>query len=266
MLRRVLSDIVERLPRRLRLSLKARHYARFLAHDLRNRDFDLRGVQLLVRAGQTVLDVGANVGIWTHYLSQLVGPTGCVYSFEPIRETYAILRRNVERFHLGNVIALDRAVSDKDAAVSMSIPRDSRGLRNYHLAQIGQAQNSRSVDVLSLRLDSWFARMGEPRVTFVKIDTEGHELACVHGMLSLVARYLPSLCVEISSDLDDPCSEGSHLESMLKSHHYGTHVWTGTSFRVRIREEQRSNYFFLRDEHLLALELAVPYLDVLGTV
>jgi len=158
----------------------------------------------LVQAGETVLDVGANVGIWTHYLSRLVGPTGRVFSFEPIPEIYEILRRNVDRLHLGNVIALDKAVSDKDTAVLMSIPKDSRGLRNYQLAQISQAQNSRSVETLSLRLDFWFARIGEPHVTFVKIDKEGHELACVQVMLSLMARCWPSLCVEISFDLDDP--------------------------------------------------------------
>ena len=86
----------------------------------------------------------------------------------------------------------------------MSVPKDLRGIRNYHLARMGLTRNSPSFQILSVRLDSWFVRAGEPHVTFVKIDTEGHELACIRGMLLFLARSLPSLCVEVSSDLDAP--------------------------------------------------------------
>ena len=251
-----MADVVERLPQRLRLSIKARHYARLLSRDLLDRDPDLHGVRLLVGAGENVVDIGANVGVWTHYLSQLVGQNGRVWSFEPIPETFALLRRNVERFDLGNVVAIDRAVSDEDVTVSMSVPRDSRGVRNYHLARMGLTRNSPSFQILSVRLDSWFVGAGEPRVTFVKIDTEGHELACIRGMSLLLARCLPSLCVEVSSDLDNPASDGSRLESTLKVHGYETHLWTGTSFRPRCRGERRTNYFFLRREHLPILDRA----------
>jgi hypothetical protein len=42
-----MSEVVERLPRRLRLNLKARHYSRLLSRDLLDHDFDLRGVRKL---------------------------------------------------------------------------------------------------------------------------------------------------------------------------------------------------------------------------
>src|ERR1700722_20403773 len=108
-----MSNLVERLPRRLRLSLKTHHYARLLSHDLLDRDSDLRGIRLLVRPGESVIDIGANIGIWTHHLSKLVGSTGRVWSFEPIPETFVLLRANVERFKLGNVTAVARAISDE---------------------------------------------------------------------------------------------------------------------------------------------------------
>jgi FkbM family methyltransferase len=256
MLRRTLSDVVERLPRRLRLSLKARHYARLLSHDLLNRDSDLGALQLLVRAGKSVIDIGANVGVWTHHLSQLVGPNGHVWSFEPIPESFALLHTNVERFDLANVVTIDRAVSDEDATVSMSVPRDSRGLRNYHLAQIGLARNAFSLQVLSMRLDSWFVDAHEPHVTFVKIDTEGHELACIRGMSLLLTRCLPALCIEVSSDLDDSTSDGSRLDGILKAQGYEAYLWAGTSFRRRCHGERSINYFFLRREHLPGSERA----------
>jgi FkbM family methyltransferase len=250
-LRHAASALIEQLPQWLSVRIKAHHYARFLRPESICSDPDLSAIRLLVRAGDNVLDVGANVGVWTHYLSAQVGASGRVWSFEPIQQTFALLRRNIGRFGLGNVVAIDRAISDKEMTVSMSVPKDSRGIRNYHLAQIVPAGSSNSVKVVSMRLDSWFLEVGEPHVAFVKIDAEGHELACIRGMSLLLARLLPSLCVEISSDLDDPSSDGASIERGLKVYGYETYLWTGVSFRTRCKGERSINYFFLRSEHLL---------------
>jgi FkbM family methyltransferase len=250
MLRRVAADFIETLPRPLRLGLKARHYARLLRDGLLDRDPDLRATRLLVHFGEQVLDVGANVGIWTHALSTAVGQEGRVWSFEPVPETFALLRLNVERFGVRNVVPIDRVISDEDTILRMSVPRDARGVRNYHLARVGPLPNAPSFQVQSVRLDSWFIVAGQPRVTFVKIDTEGHELACIRGMLSLLVRCLPALCVEISSDLDDPSSDAARIEDILRRRGYEPHLWTGTSFKRRSEGERLVNCFFLRREHL----------------
>jgi FkbM family methyltransferase len=250
MLRRAAADFVEWLPRSVRQSIKARHFGKLLARDLAALDPDLRATNRLVGSGDNVLDVGANVGVWTHHLSNLVGPTGFVWSFEPVPETCALLRLNIARFRLANAVAIERAVSDSDAILQMSVPRDARGILNHHLARIEAAPDLTSFLVQSTRLDSWFALTGEPRVSFVKIDTEGHELGCIRGMLRLLSRCYPALCVEVSFDLDDPGSDGSLLERELQEHHYRAYLWTGESFRLRRKSERTTNYFFLRDEHL----------------
>ena len=54
-------------------------------------------------------------------------------------------------------------------------------------------------------------------VSFVKLDTEGHELACIRGMSLILERCFPSLCIEVSSDLDDPASNGSRLEGYTEN-------------------------------------------------
>lgn len=254
MLRRTAADLIGRLPERLRLSIKSHHYARILSHNLLERDPDLLATRLLVRAAENVLDVGANVGVWTHALSAIVGPNGKVWSFEPVPETFTLLRLNVERFGLGNVVLIDRAVSDEDTTLAMSVPKDPRGVRNHYLARVDTERNSSSFQVSSVRLDSWFIGAGRPRVTFVKIDTEGHELACIRGMSLLLAQCLPALCVEISSNLDDPSSDAAQIDGILSTHSYHAHLWTGASFKARHNGECAVNYFFLRREHLFMSE------------
>ena len=43
----------------------------------------------------TVLDIGANIGIYTRFLAELTGPTGRVIAFEPESRNFALLKRAV---------------------------------------------------------------------------------------------------------------------------------------------------------------------------
>src|SRR5918996_4770073 len=52
----------------------------------------------LVQPGQTIIDVGANVGYTARFFAKIVGPRGKVYAFEPNRLIYPLLKRNVARF------------------------------------------------------------------------------------------------------------------------------------------------------------------------
>ena len=79
------------LPEPLLQSIKARHYARMLRSFTIDQEPDLKLVQHLVKPGDTVLDVGANFGVYTRVLSQLVGPAGRVISVEPVPQTFSIL-------------------------------------------------------------------------------------------------------------------------------------------------------------------------------
>lgn len=257
MLRRVAADLVDWLPVPVRQSFKVRHYGRLLAGDLSALDPDLRACTSLVRCGDNVLDIGANVGVWTHHLSRLVGQSGRVWCFEPVPETCGLLRANIARFGLMNVAVIEKAVSDADKTLWMSIPRDARGISNHHLAKITAPDESNSFPVQCTSLDSWCDDIGVPSISFVKIDTEGHELACIEGMRNILSLSRPSLCIEIWSDPDSPGSQGWSIEGSLRERGYKTYLWKGDGFQLRASGQRATNYFFLRDAHLMKPEPAV---------
>jgi FkbM family methyltransferase len=249
-LRRVAADLMDWLPRPVRHSFKARHYGRLLARELSTLDQDLCGCTALVRSGDNVLDIGANVGVWTHHLARLVGQSGRVWCFEPVPETCALLRSNIARFGLGNARVIEKAASDSERTLQMSIPRDARGIANHHLARIAASDESNSFPVQCTRLDAWLAEIGEPSISFLKIDTEGHELACIRGMQNLLSLSHPSVCIEVWSDLDIPGSDGWVIEKMLRERGYRAYLWTADGFQLRAPNQRSTNYFFLREEHL----------------
>lgn len=158
-----------------------RHYGQFS-------DEEVDVMRKLLSPGDTVFDIGANVGAFTVPLAQMVGPTGRVIAFEPQPETCALLRRNVEQ---NNVSAAVRVVecAASDAAGSIAMPRlDSLNHKNYGGVALGEGEGSaRTITVDSLNL---------PFVHLMKIDVEGHETEVVKGARETIMRCRPFIYIE----------------------------------------------------------------------
>lgn len=149
-----------------------------------------------IAAGDTVLDIGANVGHYTNRLSEIVGKSGRVIALEPTPQTFEILAANSAYFPFKNVTLLNVAASEATAMAGISIPKlSATGLDNYYMAQLENAGSEIntlcvSVDALNLPLP----------VKLVKIDVEGHELQALKGMEQLLKSYHPVLIVEGDSE------------------------------------------------------------------
>lgn len=134
----------------------------------------------LVRPGDVVFDVGANVGLLTSFLSVLVGPRGHVHTFEANSELYETLRQTVRGQR--NCTLHEFGLSDADGQVLLAVPenREMASLADW----TGGAVATR---VCQLRaLDSAVAS-GEVRVPdFIKCDIEGAELFMLRGARRIV--------------------------------------------------------------------------------
>jgi FkbM family methyltransferase len=134
-----------------------------------------------IRPGDTVLDVGANVGYYTVLSAVLAGPGGAVWSFEPNPRNAAFLRRHAEINGLRQVRVEEAAASD---AVGVARFDFGTGSGTGHLAADGP------IEVRTLRLDDvCAAHRIVPRV--VKIDVEGAEAAVLDGFAATVDAARP---------------------------------------------------------------------------
>ncbi|MCJ7424010.1 FkbM family methyltransferase, partial [Candidatus Bathyarchaeota archaeon] len=77
----------------------------------------------IVRSGDTVFDIGANVGQFTCLLAHLAGSKGAVHAFEPIPPVFHKLQNNISRNGLSSTVLLNQcALSDKKGFVQMYVP------------------------------------------------------------------------------------------------------------------------------------------------
>ncbi len=73
-----------------------------------------------LRSGDSVLDIGANIGVYTLLAASEIGPTGQVLAFEPVPETSRRLLENIEINQLDNVQIYTCALGDKNGSVYLN--------------------------------------------------------------------------------------------------------------------------------------------------
>jgi FkbM family methyltransferase len=140
-------------------------------------------IRQLIEPGMTVVDVGANVGFYTVQLSQLVGPNGRVFAFEPERIVFDYLNRNIELNACQNTTAVNAAVSNANDQVGFVDDHLERGF-----VIVGNHEGDETTKVASVTLDTFFEGLGWPPVDFIKFDIEGGEGRALLGMAELNER------------------------------------------------------------------------------
>ena len=137
----------------------------------------------LIAAGDTVFDVGANVGYTMLLFASRAGPAGKVAVFEPGRRAFAGLARNAQA--LANVSLIHEAASDH---VGEAIFYETE---MSDISSLEPVAGAVEFAVPITTLDIVAGREGRP--DFVKIDVEGHEPAVLRGMAGLFAGERPPI-------------------------------------------------------------------------
>lgn len=132
--------------------------------------------------GSIVFDLGGHVGFYTLLASELVGPNGKVFVFEPVPRNLFYLKGHLRLNHVSNVTVVEAAVSDRGGKVSFE-----EGINSSvgHIAPEGKLQ------VKTVVLDELIFKRELPTPDYIKIDVEGAEMLALSGAKSLLTNAHP---------------------------------------------------------------------------
>jgi FkbM family methyltransferase len=133
----------------------------------------------VVRRGDVVFDIGANVGLHTVLLSSLAGSEGRVFAFEPNRELLPALVRTVAG--LGNTALLTYALSDRTESAALFVPLDHSMASLSDWTKGKFESEAHSVPCELRRMDDLVGTGELPAPDFIKCDVEGAELTVFQG-------------------------------------------------------------------------------------
>ncbi len=173
---------------------------------------------LVLSAGDVILDVGANIGWYSLLISRFENPDISIHSFEPDPDNYACLVHNLELNKAHNVHAHVMGVSDVTGTKTLFLYKKSNTGRHSML----EINSGDSIDVQTVSLDDFLVDQSiKPgSVKFLKIDIEGFEYFAFQGGRSLLAK-VPYVIAEFSPGyMRKGGVEPAKLLNLLRSHDY----------------------------------------------
>jgi len=159
---------------------------------------ELPFVRSLLEPGQTVIDIGANHGVYTLPMARKVGPTGHVWAFEPAPSTAQLLAQSIAVNGFGHVTLEQNAVSSTAGSAQLGLHAHSE-LRAIVHGVLTQASETVSL----VTLDDCMDRYGWSNIDFIKIDAEGEESNIVKGGRRFFAELEPLVQYELKNDATD---------------------------------------------------------------
>ncbi|MGB8167990.1 MAG: FkbM family methyltransferase [Chthoniobacteraceae bacterium] len=154
-----------------------------------------------LRPGDTFLDIGANVGLYTLAAARRVGRLGSVHAFEPCSQTFERLAENVQLNGLRNVSCHKVALSFENAKAELTLATGGFDAWNsLGKPYMGESGGCETVTTVTLDSFSREHRLGGRNCT-VKIDVEGWENQVLAGAEQFLAGDdAPLLCVEFTEE------------------------------------------------------------------
>ncbi|MDD7966098.1 FkbM family methyltransferase [Actinomycetospora lemnae] len=216
---------------------------------------EILGLADLVGPGDVCLDVGAEFGLYTHVLADLVGPSGAVHAFEPQRGAHRALRLGVRAAGLSWVHLHRIALGAVPGTAELSVPR-RRGLPVHGRAYVTagacddgpnrEFARRRLESVAVETLDSAVADLVAGRVALVKADVEGAEGALLDGGAATLADHRPHLLLEIEDRHTRKYGVGADalFARLTGELGYRAHTWSAGWRSVTGIVDTERNYLF----------------------
>lgn len=155
-----------------------------------------RALEEALRPGDVFIDIGANVGFFTVLGARLVGPSGSVYAFEPVKENAEAVRRNVDLNGLGPVVVREEAISDASGQARIYLTHHDGGAT---LCSTGVVPIDVAGETIVERrsLDELIAKGEVLPPNVIKLDVEGAEIEALRGMKDTLIQHRPQILYEV---------------------------------------------------------------------
>ena len=149
---------------------------------------ELQIIRNIIKKGDTVIDVGANIGFFTLFFRSLVGDNGKIIAFEPEKKNFEILKKNIQVNNLRNVEIHNLALGSENKNLRMILSEnvgEHRIFNEKDTLNLNSNEKTEFTDVKVVKLDDFVKT-----ANFVKFDAEGYEVEILKGMPNLLKQNI----------------------------------------------------------------------------
>lgn len=147
---------------------------------------DFAALEKFIVSGQSVIDIGANIGLYTRYFAKRL-PDGHVLAIEPEQKNIKCLQNLKKKY--SNVMLFEGAVGNNDGTANFSISHNHPG--DHHLSDMGEKV------VAIKKIDTLVKHQFNHQISLIKIDVQGAELEALKGAEYTIKTMKPTFFIEI---------------------------------------------------------------------
>ncbi len=152
----------------------------------------------IIKPGFYCLDIGANLGYYSTFLSKLAGPQGKVFAVEPVPMFQQIWRDNVQASGVANLQLLPYALGGQNTRIQMGTP-ERDGLLHHGMTKVTTSADEKYARTYNVDMkvpDELFGNLN--RLDFVKCDVEGFEFQVFSNMQATLQKFKPLVQTELN--------------------------------------------------------------------
>lgn len=196
----------------------------------------------IVKPGFICIDIGANVGYYSFFLSKYAGNEGEILAVEPIPLFAEIWKKNVKPGKRKNLKLFNCALGGESTMVQMGIP-EVDGVLHHGMTKIVSTREEKYVKFYDVEMkvpDKLFADLD--RIDFIKCDVEGYESIVFGNMLNVIRKHKPLIQSELSGN-----ENRNRVIDLLLNEGYALHVLKDKKLVPVSREEAArisSDFYF----------------------
>ena len=144
-----------------------------------------------IKVGESIIEIGANIGYYTLHALNSVGETGKVLGFEPVPDNVKVLKKNIAPYD--NVQIFNSVVSNKIGEVDFYISE----IPNWGtLINSGESHIKNKLSIPSVTLDDTVSNLENFKPDMIHMDIEGGEIVAFNGAWETIATFKPKIFVE----------------------------------------------------------------------
>ena len=203
----------------------------------------------LVTDGDTIFDIGANIGWYSNHLAKKL-PNSTIYCFEPIPGTFAQLKNNTGLNQSKNIVLNNFAFSDSVKTLSFYYSPALTGASSS--VNITENESMTLLECPADTVDNFVAKNNIPKLDFIKCEVEGAEFFVYKGAAATIEKYKPIVFSEMLRKW--AAKFGYHPNDIIAFfRQFGYNVYTSHGgklvlFDTVTPDTMETNYFFLHPE------------------
>lgn len=152
----------------------------------------------LMKEGQTIFDIGTNVGDVALHAAKLVGEMGEIHCFEPDPRNYIRLDINLRLNKFTNIVSNQVGLGHEAGSFKIEVVESGNLGMNRIVSNELDHKDYRLVEIITL--DSYVLETNMENIDLVKIDVEGFEYNVLKGSVNVVEKYHPVFFIELDNN------------------------------------------------------------------